>query len=100
MATIDVHIGNQKYSIKSDGDKSHLESVAHKLQDKIESLREEYPSMTATKVALLAAVEFASQTLQSQAQVEDYRASLLSKASDILERIERELAPASSECRN
>jgi len=52
--------------------------------------------MSATKIALLAAMEFASQSLEGKQQLETYRATLLEKAGDILERIERELTPPSN----
>lgn len=93
MASIDIHIANQKFIVKGDDGDAHLAEVAQALQARIDSLCDEHPGMTAAKVALLAAVEFASQAIKGRHQVEDYRSTILLKAGDILERIERELAP-------
>ncbi len=93
MATIDLHIANQKYTVKSDVAEAHLRDVATQLQEKIDAILVDHPGTAATKVALLAAVEFASRAIQGKRQVEDYRSTLLSKAGDILDRIERELTP-------
>jgi cell division protein ZapA (FtsZ GTPase activity inhibitor) len=93
VASIDIHIANQKFIVKGDDGDAHLAEVATQVQNKIDSLIVEHPTMTAAKVALLAAVEFASQAIKGRNQVDDYRGSILLKAGDILDRIERELAP-------
>ena len=93
MASIDIHIANQKYVVKGDDGDAHLAEVAGLVQQRINALMIEHPLMTAPKIALLAAVEFASSAIKGKQQMEDYRATLLSKAGDILDRIERELTP-------
>ncbi|MBY0370821.1 cell division protein ZapA [bacterium] len=93
MASIDIHIGNQKFSIRGDADNEHLHTVADMVQEKMQELMAEHPTMSATKVALLAAMEFASESVKGRRQLEDYRATLLEKTGHILDRIERELTP-------
>ncbi len=93
MASIDIRVGNQNFLVKSDVSEEHLGEVAQIVQNKIVDLMQE-SGMTATKAAVLAAVEFASQMVKDQHQLDNYRGTLLAKASDILEKIERELAPA------
>lgn len=93
MPSIELHISNQKYVVKSDAGDEHLTDVAAEVQRKIESILASHPGTAATKVALLAAVEFASQAIKGRKQVEDYRSTLLTKAGDILDRIEKELSP-------
>lgn len=96
MSAIEIHINNQKYVIKSDTASDHLGEVVDAVQNKIDTLLHDHPTMTAIKAALLAAVEFSSQSIESRQRVESYRSAVLHKAEDILERIERELTPATN----
>lgn len=96
MASIDIHIGNQKFAVRGDSDDLHLTEVAQTVQDKVEELLKAHPNQSSTKIALLAAMEFASATLKSKDQMREYRANLLEKAGEILNRIEKELTPASN----
>ncbi len=96
MASIDIQISNQKYVVRGDEADANLDQIARLVQSKINSLQQEHPNLTSTKVALLAAIEFASQSLQERHHFEGFREQVLSKAGEILDRIERELTPSTN----
>lgn len=96
MASIDIRIAKQSFVVKGTDGGAPLSEVADRVQNKIDALLIEHPGMTAAKVALLAAMEFASEAIEGRRIMDDYRNTILSKAGEILERIERELTPPSN----
>ncbi len=93
MASIEIFIHNHSFNIRSDEKEAHLAEVKRLVQSEIKSIIEAHPRMVPAEVAVLAAVEFSSRFLHARAQVEIQKETLLSRAGDILERIERELNP-------
>jgi cell division protein ZapA (FtsZ GTPase activity inhibitor) len=93
MALIEIRIHQQSYEIKSDETPEHLSEVAAMVQSKVDALLAQHPRLAPAQVALLAAAEFSSKWIRAREQVESHRNTLLSKAGDILDRIEKELSP-------
>jgi cell division protein ZapA (FtsZ GTPase activity inhibitor) len=93
MASIEILIHNHSFDIRSDENEVHLAEVKRLVQSEIESVVKAHPRMVPAEVAILAAVEFSSRFLHARAQIETQKDALLSRAGDILERIERELNP-------
>lgn len=91
MGSIDISILNQKYLLKGDGSEEHLKEVAELVRRKVEALKKKNPSMTLHKAAMLTAFELASQVIQGRKKALDYRSLILSKAGDLLQRVEGEI---------
>jgi cell division protein ZapA (FtsZ GTPase activity inhibitor) len=92
MASIEITIANQKYVLRGEESEEHLREVAELVRRKVENLRKKTPGLTLQKAAMLAAFDFASDTINGRRKALDYRASVLSKATQLLERMESELA--------
>lgn len=92
MASIEITIANQKYVVRGEDSEEHLKEIAELVRRKVESLRKKTPSLTVQKAAMLAAIDFASDSIKGKLKSQDYRSSILSKATQLLERVEGELA--------
>lgn len=92
MNAIEITIGTQKYVVKGEESEEHLREVAELVKRKVDSLRKKNGALTPQKAAMLAAFDFASDTIKGRKKAVDYRATILSKAGEILEKVEKELA--------
>lgn len=91
MPSHEFSIGNQKYVVKSDETIEHLQEVAELVRRKVESLRKKNNALTLQKAAMLAAFDFASQSIKGKKKATENRGKLLSKAEAILEKLEAEI---------
>ncbi len=91
MNQIEISIANQKYLIRGEEGEAHLKEVAEMVRRRVESLRKKNPNLTLQKAAMLAAFDFASDGIQQRKKSVDAKATLLNKAQDLLDRVEREL---------
>jgi cell division protein ZapA (FtsZ GTPase activity inhibitor) len=92
MASIEITIANQKYVLKGEENEEHLKEVAELVRRKVENLRKKTPNLSLQKAAMLAAFDFASEAINGRRKALDYRATLLAKATQVLERVEGEVA--------
>jgi len=88
MASIEMIIGGQKYLLRAEETEDHLREVAELVRRKVESLRKASPSLSLQKAAILAAFDFASQSIKGKRQANEYRAQLMEKAGALLEKVE------------
>ena len=91
MNSIEIVIGNQKYLIRGEEGDEHLKEVAEMVRRRVETIKKKTPSLSLQKAAMLAAFDFASEVIQHRKKSSDTRATILSKAHSLLERVEREL---------
>ena len=96
MASIELTIGTQKYVLRGDETDEHLREVAELVRRKIDALRKKSPSLSLQKASMLAAFDFASQMIKGRKKALDYRSELVAKASQLLQKVESELAGSSS----
>ncbi len=95
LLSVEVTIYNQRYVVRGQETEEHLQEVAEMVKRKVEAIRKKTPSITLQKAAMLAAFDFASDGIKGKKRSTDYRASVLSKAQIVLERVEQELAKSS-----
>jgi len=91
MASIEFVLGGQKYDLKSEESEEHLREVSELVRRKIESLRKKNPHLTLQKATMLAALDFASASIKGRKKSLDYRATLLAKSQQLLEKLQAEL---------
>ena len=89
--SIEVLIGNHRYVLKSEESEPHLMEVAEMVRRRIESTRKKSTSLSIQKSAILAAFDLASDLIKAKRKVTDQRSKILTKAHEVLARVEREL---------
>jgi cell division protein ZapA len=92
MESIEITIGGQKYVLRGEDSQEHLREVAEMVRRKVESLRKKTSGLTLQKAAMLAAFDFASESIKGKKRAVDYRSQLLTKAHQLLERVQSELS--------
>lgn len=90
--SIEIEIGNQNYFIRGTETEEHLREVAHLVRRKIESIRKNDPKASLQMATTLAAFDLASELIQRSRKSQDYRSTILSKASQLLDRVQLELS--------
>lgn len=91
LTTIDISIGNHKFILRSEESEEHLREVAEMVRKKVESLKKQNPALTLQKATMLAAIDFASQSIKGRKKALDYRGNILSKAQQLIDRVQHEL---------
>lgn len=91
MASIELILGTQKFVLRGEESEEHLHEVAELVKRRVDAIKKRYPSLSFQKLAMLAACDFASQTIKSKRKAVDYRSTVLSKAKNLLDRVELEL---------
>jgi cell division protein ZapA (FtsZ GTPase activity inhibitor) len=91
-SSIEIEIRNQKYTLRGEETEEHLREVAELVRRKVENLTDLVPSAPPQKIAMLAAFDFASQAIKGRRKALDYRATLLNRAQQLLEKVEHALA--------
>lgn len=89
--SIEISIGNQKYVLKSEESEEHLREVAEMVRRRVETLKKKASTLTAQKAAMLAAFDFASEVIKLRRRSVDYRSSVVTKAQELLQKVELEL---------
>jgi cell division protein ZapA (FtsZ GTPase activity inhibitor) len=92
MNAIEISIGGQKYLLSGTEDELHLKDVADLVKRRVDSIRKERPSLSLQKAAILAAFDFASESIKGRKKGLDYRSLILSKARDLVAKLETDLA--------
>jgi cell division protein ZapA len=91
ITTIELTICGQKYVLKSEESEEHLREVAELVRRKVENIKKKNPTLSLQKTAMLAAIDFASCSIKGRKKALDYRSTILSKAQQLLERVQNEL---------
>jgi cell division protein ZapA (FtsZ GTPase activity inhibitor) len=92
MKSIEVAIGKQKFVVSGDETEEHLHEVTELVRRKVESIRKLDPSMSLQRATMLAAFDFASETIKGKKRAANFRTAVLSKAQEILERVQTDLS--------
>lgn len=92
MKSIEVSIGKQKFVVSADETEDHLQEVTELVRRKVESIRKLDPTMSTQRATMLAAFDFASETIKGKTRAGNFRAAVLSKAQEILERVQTDLS--------
>jgi cell division protein ZapA (FtsZ GTPase activity inhibitor) len=88
LSSIELVIGSQRYLLRAHESEEHLREVAELVRRKVEAHRKAVPSLSLQKAAILAAFDFASQSIKGKLIANDYRAQLMEKAGKLLEQVE------------
>ena len=91
MASIEISIGDQKFTLRGDESEEHLHEVANLVQRRVETIRQKAPQLNMQKVAILAALDFASHMIKGTRRTTDTRSLIVEKAKQLLARVELEL---------
>ncbi len=92
MKSIEVSIGKQKFVVSADETEEHLQEVTELVRRKVESIRKLDPTMSPQRATMLAAFDFASETIKGKTRAANFRTAVLSKAQEILERVQTDLS--------
>ncbi len=95
MASIEISITGQKFLLKGEDSEDHLREVGEMVRRKVENIRKERPHLGIHKAAMLAAFDFASESIKGRKKAVEYRTNILTKANELLHRIESELSSSS-----
>lgn len=91
MASIEISIGDQKYTLRGEESEEHLREVAELVKRRVEAIRKKAPHLNLQKAAMLAAFDFASHMIKNSRKAADSRAAIVAKAKQLIERVELEL---------
>lgn len=94
--SIDVVVGNQKYTLRGDETEEHLAEVAELVRRRVDHILERCPTLTVQKASILAAFDFASEAIKGRKRSQHYRSAILSKASELLDKVQTEVSSKSS----
>lgn len=91
MESIEISLQNQRYVLKGDEEKDHLEEVANLVVRKIQHLQKSRPELSLQKASMLVAFDLASLVIKSGQQSSQRQNEILLKAQQLLEKVETEL---------
>lgn len=91
MPSIDITISGQKYLISGNEEENHLREVAELVRRKVENLKKEKPSLSIQKIAILSAIDLASEVIKGKKKSLDYQNKVLSKANELLSNVQKAL---------
>jgi cell division protein ZapA (FtsZ GTPase activity inhibitor) len=92
MTSIEITIAGHKFTVRAEESQVHLAEVAEMVRRKVESLKKQDPSLTLQKAAMLAAFDFAAESISGRKKALDYRSTVLAKTNALITRVESELA--------
>jgi len=96
MHSIEIKIGDQKYILRGEEPEEHLEEVGELVRRKVAGIRKKVPSLSFHKATMLAAFDFASEAIKGRRKAHKYRSTILTKANELLERVQLELSSRDS----
>lgn len=91
LTSIEISIAGQKYILRSEEPESHLREVSELVRRRVESIRKQNPALSLQKATMLAALDFASETIKQKRHSVDARHTIVNRAKTLLARIEGEL---------
>ena len=94
METVEVF--GQKYSVRSDEDRQHLEQVAELVDRHMREVAGSSKVISTTKVAVATAMNLASEFYRYRQEIDARQAALRERVDQLIEIIDRALAEASA----
>lgn len=94
MTSIEISIAGQKYILRGEDPESHLLEVSELVRRRVDSIRKKSPGLSLQKATMLAALDFASETIKQKRRSMDTRNMILNQAQKLLARVEGELESA------
>jgi cell division protein ZapA (FtsZ GTPase activity inhibitor) len=91
MGSVEIVIGKQKYVVRGEDSQEHLNKVASLVQSKISEFLALPANMPLQRATLLATFDLASEVIHRRDASHGQRDGVLSKATHLLEHIEKEL---------
>ncbi len=91
MQSIDITIGKQSFVLRGEDSEQHLQEVAEMVRRKVDGLRKRDPSIPLQKAAMLVAFDLASELIKGKKRSVEYRAQVISQATDLLQQVEAEI---------
>ena len=94
MTSIEISIAGQKYILRGEESETHLAEVSELVRRRVETIRKKSPTLSLQKAAMLAAFDFASETIKQKRRSVDSKNIVLNYAHRLLEKVENELKSA------
>lgn len=94
MNSIEISIAGQKYILRGEESETHLAEVSELVRRRVETIRKKSPALSLQKAAMLAAFDFASETIKQKRRAIDSKNTVLNYAHRLLEKVEGELRSA------
>ncbi len=88
MTSYRVEIFGQPYSLRADADERHIEEVARLVDQKMREVAEGSRSVSTVQIAVLAALDIASEYLQAGAQDRGLADEVASRCEEMVRRID------------
>lgn len=80
MPSVEIYILGQKYALKGEEPKEHLEKLAELIEDKIKEVCEKHPNITPTKALILTIFTMADELHKLKEEQEEIARHLERKA--------------------
>ena len=90
--SVEVEIGGEKYTLRSNADPGQIERCARFVDESIQQVRLRAGMLDAYKSTILAALSIAAQYYEAQGSLDDLRAEMARKSAALAEDVEAELA--------
>lgn len=88
--TVVVHIGGQRFAIKTDADERYLEALAEFVEEKLAQVQDASQLGSSYKKAILAALNIADELFRDRIKTERLKENILLKSKSILAAIDKE----------
>ena len=96
MTSIEISIAGQKYILSGEESQEHLLEVSELVKRRVDTIRKKNDSLSLQKATMLAALDFASETIKKTRQNREAKNSALNLAQTLLEKMESEITHLSS----
>jgi|GEM_PF-1330140 len=93
---VELVLGKQKFTLRSEETVEHLQEVSELVKRKMETIRKHAPTLTLERAAVLAAFELASDNIKGKIKANEYRSTVMSQATQILDKVEKTLNTSST----
>jgi len=88
---VEVTIANAQYTIKTDGDEAHIQSVARFVNEKIEEIQSKTKSVSTMNVVILVALNTADELFRERDRNRRSMEEIEDRSSNLIDMIEREI---------
>jgi cell division protein ZapA len=94
MNSIEVSIAGQKFILRGTESPEYLAEVAELVRRRVEAIQKNNPKLSLQKTSLLAAFDFASDSIKLQSRHHHSKTGLLAQTRQALERVEEGIRQA------
>jgi len=91
-SSVTVRIAGEEHTIRANAEPAYTKKCAKLVDDRIQEIRSKSGLIESHKAAILAALSIADEYFQAQAEAEEIRKDVATRAANVMRRLEAELA--------